>query len=104
MALKASCTYNNSSMQIVSTRHEYPLHLGVTEAGTPKAGTVKSAVGIGNLAKGIGDTIRVLTPEILARNSCGNTYIEIVGFENGESTLFHARPAEGELTLYLAER
>lgn len=39
---------------------DYPLHLGVTETGTPKQGTVKSAVGIGTLlAEGIGDTIRV---------------------------------------------
>ena len=39
---------------------DYPLHLGVTEAGTIKAGIVKSAVGIGSLlADGIGDTIRV---------------------------------------------
>jgi len=38
----------------------YPLHLGVTEAGTEKYGTVKSAIGIGTLlAEGIGDTIRV---------------------------------------------
>jgi (E)-4-hydroxy-3-methylbut-2-enyl-diphosphate synthase len=38
----------------------YPLHLGVTEAGTPGAGTVRSAIGIGILlAEGIGDTIRV---------------------------------------------
>ena len=38
----------------------YPLHLGVTEAGNAKYGTVKSAVGIGTLlAEGIGDTIRV---------------------------------------------
>lgn len=39
---------------------DYPLHLGVTEAGTTKAGIVKSSVGIGSLlADGIGDTIRV---------------------------------------------
>jgi (E)-4-hydroxy-3-methylbut-2-enyl-diphosphate synthase len=38
----------------------YPLHLGVTEAGTPRAGSVRSAIGIGMLlAEGIGDTIRV---------------------------------------------
>ncbi|NIT12698.1 MAG: flavodoxin-dependent (E)-4-hydroxy-3-methylbut-2-enyl-diphosphate synthase, partial [Candidatus Dadabacteria bacterium] len=37
-----------------------PLHLGVTEAGTIKMGTIKSSVGIGSLlAQGIGDTIRV---------------------------------------------
>ena len=39
---------------------DYPLHLGVTEAGTTEAGIVKSAIGIGSLlADGIGDTIRV---------------------------------------------
>jgi len=40
--------------------NDYPLHLGVTEAGTPKAGSIRSAVGLGTLlALGIGDTIRV---------------------------------------------
>ena len=39
---------------------DYPFHLGVTEAGTPNVGTIKSAVGLGTLlAEGIGDTIRV---------------------------------------------
>ena len=38
----------------------YPLHLGVTEAGTPRAGSVRSAIGIGMLlSEGIGDTLRV---------------------------------------------
>ncbi|MDH7576720.1 MAG: flavodoxin-dependent (E)-4-hydroxy-3-methylbut-2-enyl-diphosphate synthase [Bacillota bacterium] len=46
--------------RILSKRVDYPLHLGVTEAGGPWAGTIKSAVGIGTLlAEGIGDTIRV---------------------------------------------
>jgi (E)-4-hydroxy-3-methylbut-2-enyl-diphosphate synthase len=40
--------------------NDYPLHLGVTEAGTPRAGSVRSAIGLGTLlALGIGDTIRV---------------------------------------------
>ena len=40
--------------------NDYPLHLGVTEAGTPKAGAIRSAIGIGTLLQeGIGDTIRV---------------------------------------------
>jgi (E)-4-hydroxy-3-methylbut-2-enyl-diphosphate synthase len=44
----------------MATRNMYPLHLGVTEAGTPRAGSVRSAVGLGTLlALGIGDTIRV---------------------------------------------
>jgi (E)-4-hydroxy-3-methylbut-2-enyl-diphosphate synthase len=46
--------------RMLATKVDYPLHLGVTEAGTPFAGTIKSAVGIGSLlADGIGDTLRV---------------------------------------------
>lgn len=46
--------------RMLAARVPYPLHLGVTEAGTPFAGTIKSAVGIGSLlADGIGDTFRV---------------------------------------------
>src|SRR5213595_790627 len=46
--------------RMLSWKVPYPLHLGVTEAGTVFAGSVKSAVGIGTLlAEGIGDTIRV---------------------------------------------
>ena len=44
----------------MAKRVAYPLHLGVTEAGTPRSGSVRSAIGIGVLlAEGIGDTIRV---------------------------------------------
>ena len=46
--------------RLAAKRCDYPLHLGVTEAGLPGQGTVKSAIGIGSLlADGIGDTIRV---------------------------------------------
>ena len=46
--------------QIISKKTNYPLHLGITEAGLPQAGSVRSALGIGILlASGIGDTIRV---------------------------------------------
>ena len=46
--------------KLVSQKTDYPLHIGVTEAGTPYSGTIKSAVGIGAmLLSGIGDTIRV---------------------------------------------
>jgi (E)-4-hydroxy-3-methylbut-2-enyl-diphosphate synthase len=53
------------SYRMLAERTEYPLHLGVTEAGTMRVGTIKSSVGIGTLlAEGIGDTIRVsLTDE-----------------------------------------
>lgn len=51
--------------RLIAERTDYPLHLGVTEAGTTRVGTIKSSVGIGTLlAEGIGDTIRVsLTDE-----------------------------------------
>lgn len=83
---------------------DYPLHLGITEAGTTARGTVKSAVGIGALLlEGIGDTIRVsLTadpveevkvaelilesvglrkplPEIVSCPTCGRTEIDLIG-------------------------
>ena len=46
--------------RMLAARVPYPLHLGVTEAGTPFTGSIKSAVGIGSLlADGIGDTLRV---------------------------------------------
>ncbi len=46
--------------RIISEKVDYPLHLGVTESGTIKSGTIKSSVGIGALlSQGIGDTIRV---------------------------------------------
>ena len=49
-----------SAYRMLADKVDYPFHLGVTEAGTAGAGTIKSAVGIGTLlAEGIGDTIRV---------------------------------------------
>ena len=49
-----------AAYRLMSERCDYPLHLGVTEAGTVRSGIVKSAVGIGALlAEGIGDTLRV---------------------------------------------
>lgn len=50
--------------RLISTMIDYPLHLGVTEAGTLKGGLIKSSVGLGTLlAEGIGDTIRVSLTE-----------------------------------------
>jgi (E)-4-hydroxy-3-methylbut-2-enyl-diphosphate synthase len=44
----------------IADKMPYPLHIGITEAGTPRAGIIRSAVGLGNLLyDGIGDTIRV---------------------------------------------
>ena len=51
---------NMKAYRLLSQTVDYPLHLGVTEAGTPSMGLIKSAVGIGGLlCEGIGDTIRV---------------------------------------------
>lgn len=48
------------SYRLISSKVDYPLHLGVTEAGTIWRGTIKSCIGIGTLiSEGIGDTIRV---------------------------------------------
>lgn len=52
--------FSIEAYSLLSQAVDYPLHLGITEAGTVYSGTVKSAVGIGSiLAMGIGDTIRV---------------------------------------------
>ena len=88
---------------LMSQQSEYPLHLGVTEAGTVKMGTLKSAAGIGGLlALGVGDTLRVtLTadpveeiyaardilkavglrregPDLIACPTCGRTKIDLI--------------------------
>src|SRR5205809_421377 len=63
--MKVSLKASDPAMMIEAYRMlaeqvDYPLHLGVTEAGTPGVGTIKSAVGLGALlSQGIGDTIRV---------------------------------------------
>lgn len=61
ISLKASDIWTTvESYRLMSKIRDYPLHLGVTEAGTRFSGTVKSAIGIGILLfEGIGDTIRV---------------------------------------------
>ncbi len=51
---------NMAAYQLLHRQTDYPLHLGVTEAGTPRMGVLKSAIGIGGLlCMGIGDTLRV---------------------------------------------
>ena len=61
ISLKSSSVpFTMKAYQLMSQESNYPLHIGVTEAGTVKMGTLKSAVGIGGLlALGIGDTMRV---------------------------------------------
>jgi (E)-4-hydroxy-3-methylbut-2-enyl-diphosphate synthase len=91
----------------IATRIPYPLHLGVTEAGTPRAGSVRSAIGIGILlSEGIGDTIRVSLaadprdeipvcwdilsslnlrqrgPTIVACPTCGRVEVDLISLAN----------------------
>jgi (E)-4-hydroxy-3-methylbut-2-enyl-diphosphate synthase len=61
LSMKASSVkLTIETYQLAAQKCDYPLHVGVTEAGLPGQGTIKSAIGIGALlAQGIGDTIRV---------------------------------------------
>ncbi len=90
--------------RMIASRISYPLHLGITEAGIPKAGAIRSAVGIGILLyEGIGDTIRVSLsshpceevyttfeilkalelrqhgPTLISCPSCGRSEVDILG-------------------------
>jgi len=69
LSLKASdVTMTIEAYQAIAEKTDYPLHLGVTEAGTSRMGIVKSAIGIGALLQqGIGDTIRVSLTDDPAR-------------------------------------
>ncbi len=105
VSLKSSDVLDTvAAYRLMAARTDYPLHLGVTEAGTLIAGTVKSSLGIGMLlAEGIGDTFRVsLTrdpveeirvayeilraldirhygPEIISCPTCGRCEIDLFG-------------------------
>jgi len=108
VSLKASDVPRTiKAYEIFSKKYDYPLHLGITEAGTVWSGSIKSAVGIGSLlAQGIGDTIRVsLTgsvteevrvgfeilkslglrekgPILISCPTCGRTEIDLVTLAN----------------------
>lgn len=93
-----------SAYELAAEKCAYPLHLGVTEAGTERMGIIKSAVGIGSLlTRGIGDTIRVSLsdepvkevfaafdilkaiglkndcPYLISCPTCGRTKIDLIG-------------------------
>jgi (E)-4-hydroxy-3-methylbut-2-enyl-diphosphate synthase len=71
--------------RIVASKCSYPLHLGVTEAGTERIGIIKSAAGIGSLLEdGIGDTIRVsLTADPVHEVEAGIDILKALGFRKG---------------------
>ncbi|EJP6473339.1 flavodoxin-dependent (E)-4-hydroxy-3-methylbut-2-enyl-diphosphate synthase [Clostridium botulinum] len=70
------------SYRLISEKVNYPLHLGVTEAGTTFRGTIKSSVGIGALlAEGIGDTIRVsITGDPIEEIKIGKEILRSLGY------------------------
>ncbi len=108
VSLKASDVIRTiKAYQLFSQKYNYPVHLGITEAGTIWSGSIKSAVGIGSLlSQGIGDTIRVsLTgsvveevrvgfeilkslglrergPILISCPTCGRTEIDVVNLAN----------------------
>ena len=71
--------------ELASEACDYPLHLGVTEAGTARMGLVKSAIGIGSLLqRGIGDTIRVsLTADPEEEVSAARDILKALGLQHG---------------------
>lgn len=71
--------------RLLSEKVDYPLHLGVTEAGTSYTGTVQSAIGIGTLlAEGIGDTIRVsLTSDPVEEIKVARTILQSLELRKG---------------------
>ena len=74
--------------RIVANNCDYPLHIGVTEAGSQKIGSLKSAVGIGSLlCDGIGDTVRVsLTDDPVKEIEAAQNILKSIGIE-GQSGL-----------------
>lgn len=75
--------------ELLAEKCDYPLHLGVTEAGTQRMGLIKSAIGIGGLLlRGIGDTIRVsLTADPVNEVYAGFDILKAAGLLTGTSTL-----------------
>jgi (E)-4-hydroxy-3-methylbut-2-enyl-diphosphate synthase len=84
--IKVSVKHQNvpemiNAYRLLAPQTDVPFHLGVTEAGTPKQGIVKSAIGIGTLlAEGIGDTIRVsLTADPVEEVKAGKQILKSLG-------------------------
>ena len=105
--------------ELIAKKTHYPLHVGITEAGTVIAGNIKSGVGLGLiLSQGIGDTIRVsLTGspleeiksaklilktlglrrggvEVVSCPTCGRTQIDLIGLANQVETLVQGYPLD----------
>src|SRR6058998_4304378 len=88
--------------RMLADKVDYPFHLGVTEAGTPTVGTIKSAVGIGTLlAEGLGDTIRVsLSADPVEEIRVGMEILKSLGLRK-EGLTFVACPSCGRADIDL---
>jgi len=88
--------------RMLADKADYPFHLGVTEAGTPMTGTIKSSVGIGTLlAEGIGDTIRVsLSADPVEEVRVGIEILKSLGIRR-EGLTFVACPSCGRADIDL---
>ena len=90
VSLKCSSVRDTvAAYRIMAERSDCPLHLGVTEAGTPRMGIIKSAAGIGGLlALGIGDTMRVsLSADPVKEVSAARDILKAVGLRREEPEL-----------------
>lgn len=86
LSLKSSdATKMYNAYVLASQKCRYPLHLGVTEAGTAENGTIKSAAGIGGLLlRGIGDTLRIsLTDDPVKEVEAGKRLLKALGLRDG---------------------
>src|SRR2546425_566643 len=92
------------ALRMLADQVEYPFHLGVTEAGTPGVGTIKSAIGLGALlAEGIGDTIRVsLSADPTEEVRVGIDILKALGLRKGGLT-FVACPSCGRADVDLVK-
>jgi (E)-4-hydroxy-3-methylbut-2-enyl-diphosphate synthase len=85
------------SYRLLADAVDYPLHLGVTEAGPPPAGLIKSVAGIGTLLnEGIGDTIRFsLTADPVEEAKAGRQLLEFLGLRERKGLDLIACPSCG---------
>ena len=100
--IKISVKHSNvpsmvASYQLLSQKVDYPLHLGVTEAGPPPGGLIKSVAGIASLLlEGIGDTIRFsLTTDPVEEAKAGRKLLEYLGLRERKGLDLIACPSCG---------
>lgn len=106
LSLKASDVLTTiKAYRLISQKVDYPLHVGVTEAGTFLSGTVKSSIGIGSLLmEGIGDTIRVSLTDLPVREvEVGREILKSLGLYRKASIDIISCPTCGRCGINLIE-